>query len=434
MNEEDRFNPAICIADDEEGIRFGLSRLFSRAGYEVRACATGEAVLEEVRNQHIDILLLDVRLAGAMDGHEVLRRLQGIDPDLPVLVITGYGTIESAVEAMKRGAEDYILKPVDNASLLNKVSSRLEGNRTTGNPGSSSPAASEDASLVAESPGMRRLLDFAARIQDQDISVLLTGESGVGKEMLARHIHQESRRREGPFIGVNCAAFSETLLLSELFGHEKGAFTGADRRKPGCFERANGGTLFLDEIGDMAPDAQSKLLRVLENHRFERLGGSEPVSVDVRIIAATNQNVEELVRAGSFREDLYYRINVVRMAIPPLRERPEDLRRLIEDFLQLFNKKYGRRLNGIPQDVMSRLLSYNWPGNGRELKNVMSQSVLLSDGEALELFGLPPGAGENATPPSSGGRSTYHSTVSAAREGEGRQLVVSALRKSGGNK
>lgn len=282
---------------------------------------------------------------------------------------------------------------------------------------------------------MRRLLDLVSRIKDQDISVLITGESGVGKELLARYIHEQGPRSEAPFVGVNCAAFSETLLLSELFGHEKGAYTGADRRKQGCFERAGKGTLFLDEIGDMAPDTQAKLLRVLETRQFERLGGTESVTVEARTIAATNQDLEELVHSGGFREDLYYRINVVRMHIPPLRERIEDLRRLIELFLRLFNEKYGRSVTDIPKPVLRELLSYRWPGNARELKNVMSQSVLLSSSSRLELFGLPPEVPIRAN--SSGDVTEpgdYHSQMSAATEGVGRQLVISALRQSNGNK
>ena len=433
VNEEHRFKPVVCIADDEEGIRFGLSKLFSRAGYEVLGCATGNEVIQYAQSQHLDALLLDVRLEGSMDGHQVLDEVRRIDSELPVLMITGYGTIESAVEAMKKGAEDYIVKPVDNARLLNKVSSRLERNRVQ-----AEEQQSAASSLVAGSSAMRRLLDLVSRIKDQDISVLITGESGVGKELLARYIHEQGPRSGASFVGGNCAAFSETLLLSELFGHEKGAFTGADRRKLGCFERAGKGTLFLDEIGDMALDTQAKLLRVLETRQFERLGGSDPVTVGARIIAATNQDLEELVHSGAFREDLYYRINVVRMHIPPLRERSEDLRRLIELFLRLFNEKYGRSVTEIPEQVMEELLLYRWPGNARELKNVMSQSVLLSSSGTLELFGLPSAASTATIKPMSSGEpkesGDYHSRMSAATEGVGRQLVISALRQSNGNK
>ncbi|MFW6337851.1 MAG: sigma-54-dependent transcriptional regulator [Alkalispirochaetaceae bacterium] len=437
----DELRPVVCIADDEEGIRFGLSRLFVRAGYEVVTCPTGEEVLGYAGREHLDVLLLDVRLAGSMDGHEVLKEVRRIDPDLPVLIITGYGTIESAVEAMKEGAEDYIVKPVDNARLLNKVSSRLELGRGAGIEGAESELSMADArkrSIIGESVEMRKLLTLASRIKQEDITVLITGESGVGKELLARHVHDGSPRASGPFIGVNCAAFSETLLLSELFGHEKGAFTGAEGRKAGCFERANGGTLFLDEIGDMAADTQAKLLRVLETRQFERLGGTVSVHADVRIIAATNRNLEELVESGGFREDLYYRINVVRMHIPPLRERPEDLRMMITEFLRLFNEKYDRGVTEIPQETMDTLLSYRWPGNTRELKNVMSQSVLLSNSRRLDLFGLSPRRKQSGQPAAaasiSEGVGDYHGTVAAVREDIGRQLVLSALRQSRGNK
>lgn len=432
MSVAEYFKPVVCVADDEEGIRFGLRRLFTRGGYDVVECATGEAVLKHATERHLDALLLDVRLAGGMDGHEVLRRVRTIDPELPVLIITGYGTIESAVDAMKSGAEDYIVKPVDNARIMNKVASRLEVKRRESQGG-------DGPTLIAESPAMQSLLEMTARIRTQDITVLVTGESGVGKELLARHIHQESDRRSGPFVAVNCAAFSETLLLSELFGHEKGAFTGADRRKEGCFERAHGGTLFLDEVGDMAHDAQAKLLRVLENREFLRLGGNEAVRVDARIIAATNQDLEELVAEGSFREDLYYRIHVVRMHIPPLRDRRQDLHRLIDAFVERFSREYGNPICDIPETVWGSLLAYSWPGNVREVKNVLSQSVLLSRSHRLELFGLPVSHQTEAahlrpTAAASPDSGEYHSQVTAATEEVGRRLVVSALEQSRGNK
>lgn len=440
---EGEFKAIICVADDEDGIRFGLSRLFTRAGYQVIGCATGAEVLTCVRDRHPDLILLDVRLAGDMNGHEVLEKVLRIDPELLVLVITGYGTIESAVEAMKKGAEDYLVKPVDNAHLLNKVVSLLERRNSEGQDRAETRRvlADTDESLqstitapgenfVAESSAMQELLRLTSRVKDQDINVLITGESGVGKELIARHIHNQCSRCTGPFIEVNCAAFSETLLLSELFGHEKGAYTGAERRKLGCFERAHGGTLFLDEIGDMAPDTQAKLLRVLEDRRFERLGGNETVSVDARIIAATNHDVEELVRTGVFREDLYYRVNVLRLHIPPLRERPEDIRSLVRAFAHYFAAAYDRSVSEISDETMRRLLSYDWPGNVRELKNVMSQSVLLSATGPLRLFGLP----ETESHAKSRYAGPYHSRVSAAQEQAGRSLIISALRQSGGNK
>lgn len=445
MSTTEYFKPVVCVADDEDGIRFGLSRLFAKGGYEVVECATGEAVLEYAAERHLDALLLDVRLAGGMDGHEVLRRVRQLDPELPVLMITGYGTIESAVDAMKSGAADYIVKPVDNVRIMNKVAGRLEMKRRESRNGPEaiehhgSGDGSAAAGLVAESPAMKELLETVARIRNQDITVLLTGESGVGKELLARHIHAESTRREGPFVAVNCAAFSETLLLSELFGHEKGAFTGADHRKRGCFERAHGGTLFLDEVGDMAPDAQAKLLRVLEDGEFVRLGGSDPVHVNTRIVAATNQDLEELVADGAFREDLYYRIHVIRLQIPPLRRRPEDLQRLVRMFIERFSQEYGIAITEVPDEVESTLCAYQWPGNVRELKNVISQSVLLSRSHRLELFGL-----SSATPaqpshtagshPNTTNTTEYHLQMSAAAEEVGRRLVVSALEQSRGNK
>jgi DNA-binding NtrC family response regulator len=446
MSDNGHFKPIVCIADDEEGIRFGLSRLFSRAGYEVIGCETGAEVVEHARTRHLDVLLLDVRLSGPMDGHAVLQHVRRIDPELPVLIITGYGTIEQAVSAMKDGAADYIVKPVDNARLLNKVGSRLElGRRHPQELGEAACATGgtpqqTTTRIVCESAAMRELLSLASRIKDQDINVLLTGESGVGKELFARYIHEQSPRRDGPFIGVNCAAFSETLLSSELFGHEKGAFTGADRRKQGCFERSHGGTLFLDEIGDMASDTQAKLLRVLEYKQFDRLGGTEAVSVDARIIAATNQDLERLVEEGAFREDLYYRINVVRMHLPPLRERPEDLKKLIYDFTEEFNRTYDCRVTEIDEATMERLMAHSWPGNARELRNVISQSVLLSTGNTLELFGLGGAergnrhAGGQGAPSANGNGNGYHERLSAATEEVGRRLVVNALRQSGGNK
>jgi len=322
-----------------------------------------------------------------MSGLDLLARLKSEDSDLPVIIITGYGSIESAIEAMKRGASDYILKPVDNEALLALVRRNLEVvqlRRDNRYLKKELYQKEYQRQIITKTPA---ILDIIARldsVKDSSASILIIGESGVGKEVFARYIHFTGNRSASPFISINCAALSEDLLLSELFGHEKGAFTGAIERKTGKFELAHGGTLFLDEIGDMSPAIQAKLLRVLEENCFERVGGTKRISVDIRIVAATNHDLHELIRTGKFRSDLYYRIATVEINLPPLRQRAQDIPYLAEFFIDMYAERYHKRIDGISPAVMQRWLSYDWPGNIRELQNMIHQAVLMCTGSRIE--------------------------------------------------
>jgi DNA-binding NtrC family response regulator len=377
----------ILIVDDEEGIRHGLSRFFEREGYSVESAEDAVRAEAIFKSRKIDIAILDLRLKGSVGGLDLLARLKGEDGDAPVIIITGYGSIESAIEAMKRGASDYILKPVDNEALLALVRRNLEVvqlRRDNRYLKKELYQKEYQRQIITKTPA---ILDIIARldsVKDSSASILITGESGVGKEVFARYIHFTGNRSAGPFVSINCAALSEDLLLSELFGHEKGAFTGAIERKTGKFELAHGGTLFLDEIGDMSPAIQAKLLRVLEENSFERVGGTKRISVDIRIVAATNHDIHELIRTGKFRSDLYYRIATVEVNLPPLRQRAQDIPYLAEFFIDLYAERYHKRIDGISPAVMRRWLSYEWPGNIRELQNVIHQAVLLCTGSRIE--------------------------------------------------
>lgn len=433
----------ILIVDDEEGIRHGLSRFFEREEYTV-ASAEDAAQAERIfRDTRVDIVILDLRLRGSISGLELLTRLKREDGDLPVIMITGYGSIESAIEAMKRGASDYILKPVDNEALLAVVRRNLEvvqlrrDNRYLKKELYQKECQRQ---IITKSPAM---LDLVARIdsfKDSTATILITGESGVGKEVFARYIHFTGNRSAGPFVSINCAALSEDLLLSELFGHERGAFTGAIERKPGKFELADGGTLFLDEIGDMSPAIQAKLLRVLEENSFERVGGTRRISVDIRIVAATNHDIHELIRTGKFRSDLYYRIATVEINLPPLRQRTQDIPYLAEFFINLYAERYHKRIDGINPVVMQRWLSYEWPGNIRELQNVIHQAVLLSAGGEIEPDALLAGhenrerfcAEESCFCPSLG--ASLREIAEEATSFYERRRIESALIEANGNK
>lgn len=385
-------NGVVLIVDDEEGIRIGLSRFFSRHGYTVLACGTMYEAIDHVEHHAISCAILDVRLESGTEGLDLLTRLRQVDPDMPIIVITGYGRIDDAVEAMKNGARDYLLKPIDNGDLLRRVRREIEieSLHIQNDYFRSEKETKSVAPLLRESrcPEIRRAIDTIDKVKDSSITVLIHGETGTGKEIFAQYLHYTSTRRDNPLVSVNCAALSDELLLSELFGHEKGAFTGATERRRGRFEIADGGTLFLDEIGDLSLDIQAKLLRVLEESRFERLGGSQSVAVDVRIVTATNKNLPLLVEKGQFRSDLYFRLNVVNIDVPPLRARRGDIPLLVDRFVTQFNSQHGKNITEIPDSVLNQLCTYSWPGNIRELKNVISQSVLLSDDQKLTLYGF----------------------------------------------
>jgi len=380
----------ILIVDDEKGLRKGLSTLFQREGYETYTAGDFETALDLVTRMEIHIALLDIRLADR-DGVELLKAIREINSDITCLMITGYGSISNAVEAMKAGAADYLLKPLDSEYLIKIVATRVEMKQLKKENILLKEKQKEEMleyDFRTSQKRMKNIINISDKVKNTDTTVLITGESGTGKEVLSRYIHFSSNRKEAPFVGVNCAALSETLLLSELFGHEKGSFTGAFERKIGKFELADRGTLFLDEIGDMNLDAQAKLLRVLEEGTLERVGGNRTIKVNIRIIAATNQSLPDLIRKRQFREDLYYRLNVISLELPALRDRPEDILHLAEYFKNFYSRKYRKGELSFSPMACRSMQTYPWPGNVRELKNLINQTVLLSDGGDLMPDGL----------------------------------------------
>ncbi|TFG59301.1 MAG: sigma-54-dependent Fis family transcriptional regulator [Spirochaetales bacterium] len=378
--------PKILIVDDEPGILHGLSGLFKREGFTVFTGDDAPSALVHTENNSFEIAILDIRLKNGYPGTDLLKELKARDPDLPVIMITGFGSVESAVGAMKLGASDYILKPLDNSRILDVVRRNIELTRLKNDNIYLRNELRENLyshDIVTEDPVFLSLIEMADRVKNSQAAVLLGGESGTGKEIMARYIHFTSERKDGPFVCVNCAALSESLLLSELFGHEKGSFTGAVEKRLGKFELANKGTLFLDEIGDMSIDIQAKLLRVLEESSFERVGGTRQIAVDIRVITASNKSITELITAGKFRKDLYYRINTVNLRLPSLRDRPEDIPPLADYFIRKYNLHYRKKVTGVSPEVMSVWKNYGWPGNVRELQNIINQAVLLSEGEVI---------------------------------------------------
>ena len=434
----------VLIVDDEEGIRHGLSTLFRREGFTVHCAAEADEAARTVGSFPVDVAVVDVRLRGTRSGIDLLQELKRSEPDAVVIVITGFGSIDSAVASMKAGAADYFLKPLDNARLLDAVRRNLALRAlATENRFLRDELARRSLphEFVGRHPSVRSLLATADKVKDAPVTVLLTGESGTGKEVLARYIHYTGARRDGTFISINCAALSESLLLSELFGHERGAFTGAVDRKRGKFELADGGTLFLDEIGDMSLDTQAKLLRVIEEARFERVGGTKSISVDARIIAATNRDLTELIAAGRFREDLFYRINVVSLHLPPLRERAEDIPALVEHFLRKYSERYTRERSPLSRETLAALQEWDWPGNVRELENTVNQIVLLGEKSFLSpdrpgarpaTAGTGPRRGRSAA--ASGASGSLKRGREAASASYERRVIEECLRRNGGNK
>ena len=378
----------ILLIDDDDSLRRVMEFSLAEAGYSVKAAASGEEGLRLLDAGSFDAVITDITMPG-MDGMQVLARVRERDEAVPVIVITAYGTIESAVEAMRQGAFDYITKPFNRDELRITLDKALKMRRLERQNAELRTAVNDryrfDA-IIGTSNRIRDVLEMAGRVAASDASVLITGESGTGKELLAKGIHYNGGRSDGPFVAINCAAIPENLIESELFGHAKGAFTGAVRDHEGKFELAGGGTLFLDEIGDLRVDLQAKILRALQERQVDRVGGRHPVPVDVRIIAATNRDIERAVREGSYREDLYYRLSVVTLHIPPLRERREDVPLLAGHFLKKFNPSDAVRLD---QDALSLLTDYGWPGNVRELENVVQRASVLRRGDIITAEDLP---------------------------------------------
>jgi two-component system nitrogen regulation response regulator GlnG len=382
----------LLLIDDEEDVRYSFQRIFNSPDIELATAASGEEGLKVIPKFKPDLVLMDVRMGG-MNGLETLRRIRAADPRLLVILMTAYGTTQTAIEAMKLGAYDYLLKPFDVPKLKEIVANALKAARDMKQVVSYEPLLeSEDYELgiVGRSEPMQQVFKLIGQVAATDATALITGESGTGKELVARAIYHHSDRSRQPFLAVNCAAIPEQLLESELFGHEKGAFTGATLQRIGKFEQCNQGTIFLDEIGDMTPATQTKILRVLQSGTVERVGGNQPIQVDVRVIAATNKHLEQAVAARQFREDLFYRLNVVRIHIPPLRERREDVRLLVNYFLEKIAREQQRPPKSIAASVIKTLEKYHWPGNVRELENAIRRAHVMAKSDAILQSDLPP--------------------------------------------
>lgn len=404
----------LLLIDDEKDVQYSFRRIFNSPEIELTTASSGEEGLRLIPKIKPDLVIMDVRMADGISGLETLRRLRQSHAKLPVLMMTAYGTTQTAIEAMKLGAYDYLLKPFDVPKLKQIVGAALDAARAMRQVVSYQPLLESedyDLGIVGRSEAMQNVFKLIGQLASSDATALITGESGTGKELVARAIYNHSKRGDQTFIAINCAAIPENLLESELFGHEKGAFTGATNQRVGKFEQCNRGTIFLDEIGDMSLPTQTKILRVLQSGTFERVGGNQPVQVDVRVIAATNKPLEQAVAAREFREDLFYRLNVVRIQIPPLRERREDIRLLINYFLKKIAQSQNQPPKSIASEVIAALEKFHWPGNVRELENVIRRAIVVAKGEAILLGDIPPEivAAAPAT--------TAHVAIAASTEG-----------------
>ncbi len=382
----------ILTIDDEENIRNGLADNFELEGYNVEKAANGKEGLSKIEKGGIDLVITDLRMDG-IPGEEVVRRVTTEHPGIPIIVLTGHGSIEDATAAIKAGAYDFLTKPLDLDHLNHIVKNALKGREQqkiiTELQEKIKNGGNSASDMIGKSAELNKVKELISKAAPSKANVLITGESGVGKELVAKSIHEQSPRKDKPFVIVHCAALSETLLESELFGYEKGAFTGADTQHKGRFEVADGGTIFLDEIGEINQATQIKLLRVIQEKSFERVGGTQSINVDVRIVAATNRNLEEEVKNGKFREDLFYRLNVVRIPMPPLRERKDDIPLLLHAFLREFNIENEKNITGFDNRAKSAILKYSWPGNIRELKNCVESAVVMCTGDEIKIEDLP---------------------------------------------
>ncbi|MBW2460125.1 MAG: sigma-54-dependent Fis family transcriptional regulator [Deltaproteobacteria bacterium] len=444
----------ILIADDEPNMRRVLTAQLTRDGYDVYSVADGEKAKSALEEHHVDVVISDLRMP-KVDGMELLKHIAEAHPNLPVIMITAHGTVDTAVEALKLGAYDFVTKPFDKNELRNVIAKAAKtaelANRDV------QPSADERGryDIIGQSDEMQKVYGVIEKVADTPSSVLITGESGTGKELIARALHENSSRKSKPFIRVNCAAIPQELIESELFGYEKGAFTGAVTSKPGRFELAHEGTLFLDEIGEIGVNMQVKLLRVLQEQEFERVGGIKTISVDVRLVTATNRDLAADIGEGRFREDLYYRLNVVHLHLPPLRERTEDIPLLLEHFLVRFNKRLSKNVKGMSAGALEKLLAHPFRGNIRELENVIERCVLFADGDLIEPTDLPPEIGRSAEGAPTAARRTAAAedtlsglgdAVTEPQEGAGlketvremtsrveRELIIRALEQTGAN-
>jgi len=422
----------ILVIEDDPDVLEQIAGALEDEGYETIQAISAEQGMTRLRRDPADLVVTDLKLPGAC-GLEVVDHSREMLPNSPVLVITAYATINSAVEAMRHGAFHYLQKPLDLNTMLMEVEKALEHGKALAERQAFRERLSAEQGLgriLGESPGIAELREIVKCVAGADSTVLITGETGTGKELVANALHFESERATGPLVKLNCAALSDTLLESELFGHEKGAFTGAERARTGRFERADGGTLFLDEISEMGEHVQAKLLRVLQGSEFERVGGDQPLRPDVRLLSATNRQPEKAVEQGKLRKDLFYRLDIVRIAVPPLRDRRDDIPLLATSFLAVFSSKYGKPVTGIEPDAMEALLHHDWPGNVRELENYIERAVVLAHGEVIAMCDLPAAVtGIDAGPASA---CEGYGTLNL-REVE-RQTILKALEESGWNK
>jgi DNA-binding NtrC family response regulator len=380
----------ILVADDHDALRRGLVRGLTEGGHEVEEASNGNAAIERLHDSYFDVVLSDLKMGGS-DGLDVLRTTRALHPTTSVILMTAFGSVTTAVEAMKSGAFDYVQKPFEIEEMEVKIAKALDLKRLKNEldylRGTQQDIYEFDR-IVGSSAALQRVLDIVKKVAKSNTTVLIHGETGTGKELIAGAIHHNSLRTSRNFVKVNCAALQENLLESELFGHEKGAFTGADKQRIGRFEQADGGTLFLDEIGDMSSSTQAKILRVLQEHEFERLGGTRTLRVDVRLVAATNRDLSAMVQSGHFREDLYYRLNVVSIEMPPLRERKDDIVPLANAFIHRFSGELKKKIDGLEPEAQKLLMRYNWPGNIRELENTIERAMLLADGHGIAAVDL----------------------------------------------
>jgi two-component system response regulator HydG len=426
----------ILVVDDDPSQRVMLRAVLSAEGYRIAESEDGASAIAQIEASFFDLILMDVRMAH-LDGMAALKAIKARSPGIPIVLVTAYGTVRDAVEAMKAGAYDYLTKPLDLDELKLTIARGLrhaaleeENTRLRALVGCNVDVSA----IIGTSEAMRRVFEAMALVAPTEATVLILGESGTGKELVAQAIHANSPRRAGPLITVNCAALPEALLESELFGHERGAFTGATNRRVGRFELAHGGTIFLDEVGDLTPAAQIRLLRVLQSQEFERVGGTETLKVDVRVIAATNKDLEAAVRAGTFREDLLYRLRVFPLTMPPLRERRDDIPLLTEHFLRRHAERHRRRLRGLTPRALDLLMRYDWPGNVRELEHMIERAVILARGEHITPEELPPNIQAVSGAVEGSANQERPLPVGLTLKEVERELICKTLERTGGNR
>ena len=424
----------VLIVDDEKNIRSGLTLAFEDEGYDTLEAENGEIAWKLINKRSVDLVITDLRMP-VMSGYDLLKRVSSTFPTLPVIVLTGHGSIEDAVKAMQDGAIDFFTKPVDLDHIMLTAKKALNNSKIieqniklTQEITTLKQKAKLSKTIIGKSEKLTKMMSTIEQVAPTKATVLVTGESGVGKELVADALHSLSDRKDGPFIKVHCASLSANLLESELFGHEKGSFTGAVSQKKGRFELANGGTIFLDEIGEIDANTQVKILRVLQEREFERVGGTETIHVDVRVVAATNRNLEEEVKKGNFREDLYYRLNVVHIEVPPLRERKEDIPLLLNSFLNEFNSENSKSIEGFTPQARKLLCSYSWPGNIRQLRNSIESAVVLARGKLIDVEDLPEQVVSHEN------ESELSIKVGLSLDEAERMFIISTLDYCGGNK